>query len=192
MQKINEEDFYATESRASLKSYFNKYFEMGGFPGFLQNQNKQYLKSLYENILYRDVMVRNNLTNEKEIKELMFFLASNTSKLISYNSLKNTINVKNATTVKNYLDFIQDTYLITLINKFDFSYRKQLQNPKKVYFVDIGLIIAIGFFNSEDKGRLLENLVFIELKRRAKEIFYHKNKHECDFVIKTSKLVYLR
>jgi predicted AAA+ superfamily ATPase len=179
-----EKDIFTTFGRAKLKSKFNEYFKKGGFPGFLENENVQYLKSLYESILYRDVMVRNKITNEKEILELSLFLASNTAKLITYNSLKKVIGVQNATTVKNYMKIIQDTYLISLVNKYDTSLKKQVQNPKKVYFVDVGLVRIVGFHNSDNDGRLLENLVFIELKRRAKDVYYHKNKYECDFVIK--------
>jgi uncharacterized protein len=174
----------STQQRARLKAAFNEYFVKGGFPAYLKSGNKQYLKSLYESILYRDVMVRNGLTNEKELLELVHFLASNTSRLFSYNSLAKVIGVRNATTVKNYLNFLQNTYLIFMVNKYDASLKTQLHNPKKGYFIDIGLVREIGFFNSQDNGRLLENLVFIELKRRAKEVYYHSGKKECDFVIR--------
>lgn len=173
----------STRQSAGLKAAFNEYFIKGGFPAYLKSGNKHYLKSLYESILYRDVMVRNGLTNEKELLELVHFMASNTSRLFSYNSLAKVIGVRNATTVKNYLNFLQNTYLIFMVNKYDASLKKQLHNPKKGYFIDIGLVREIGFFNSEDNGRLLENLVFIELKRRDKEVYYHYGKKECDFVI---------
>ncbi len=179
-----ESSIMSTQESAGLKAGFNEYFSKGGFPAYLKSENKQYLKSLYESILYRDVMVRNGLTNERELLELVHFMASNTSKLFSYNSLANVIGVKNATTVKNYLSFIQNTYLIFLVNKYDTSLKRQLHNPKKGYFIDLGLVREIGFFHSEDNGRLLENLVFIELKRRAKEVYYHHSKRECDFVIR--------
>jgi predicted AAA+ superfamily ATPase len=182
--EYSEKDLFTTTGRAQLKSLFNEYFTKGGFPGYLDNDNKQYLKSLYSSIIYRDIMVRNKLTNEKEILELLLFLASNVSKLVSYNSLTKVINVKNPTTVKNYMEFTQNTYLIYLVNKYDASIKKQIQNPKKVYFIDTGFVRTIGFHTSDDHGRLLENLVFLDLKRRGKEIYYHKRKQECDFVIK--------
>lgn len=182
--EYNSKSLFTTTDKALLKNKFNEYFIKGGFPAYLQSGNKQYLKSLYESILYRDVMVRNNLTKEKEILELVYYLASNVSKLVTYNSLKNVISVKNATTIKKYLEYLQNTYLVFLINKYDFSLKKQLQNPKKAYFIDSALSHELGFHTSDDNGRLLENLVFIELKRRGKEIFYHKQKYECDFVIR--------
>lgn len=174
----------STEQKVQLHSEFLSFFKKGGFPGYLQSDNVQYIKSLYESIIYRDVMVRNGLTNEREILELVHYIASNTSKLFSYNSLTKVIGVKNATTVKNYLRFLENSYLLFLVNKYDFSIKKQIQNPKKIYFIDLGLVRELGFHHTEDNGRLLENIVFIELKRRGKEIYYHAQKHECDFLIK--------
>ncbi|MFA6402616.1 MAG: ATP-binding protein [Salinivirgaceae bacterium] len=181
---ISEQSAVSTQGKAEMKSHFNGYFQKGGFPAYLQSGNNQYLKSLYESILYRDVMVRNGLTNERELLELVFFLASNTSKLVSYNSLTKVIGVKNATTVKNYLGYLQNTYLLFIVNKYDVSVKKQFQNPKKVYFVDLGLIRELGFHFSEDNGKLLENLVFIELKRRGNDVYYHFQQKECDFLVR--------
>ena len=177
-------DFYKTETKGLLKNRFNEYFKLGGFPAYLNFGNRLYLKSLYESILYRDVMVRNKLTNEQEILELVYFLSSNIAKPITYNSLSKVINVQNPTTVKNYLRHLEDTYLIFLVNKFDYALKKQLINPKKVYLIDNALSHVLGFHTSEDNGRLLENMVFIELKRRGKEIFYHRQKYECDFLVR--------
>lgn len=177
-------DLYSTEGKSELKALFSQFFSLGGFPVFLENQNDNYMKSLYENILYRDVMVRNNLTNEKELLELVYFLASNVSRLSSFNSLAKTIGVKNASTISNYLHFIKNTYLIFQVNKFDFSLKKQIQNSKKTYFIDQALVTRLGFLFSEEKGRLLENVVFIELKRRGHEVYYFSGKNECDFLIR--------
>lgn len=177
-------DHYNTDDKAVLKAAFNDYFKLGGFPAFLKSKQSEYLKSLYESVLYRDVMVRNGITNEQELLELMFFVTSNTSKLISYNSLAKVIGVKNATTVKQYLGFLQDAYMLSLVPKYDVSVKKQLHNPKKVYGIDLGLMRQLSFQHSEDQGRLLENLVFLALKRQSKTIYYHHDKSECDFVIK--------
>ncbi len=181
---IHSLDHFKTDDKVILKAAFNEYFTFGGFPAFLKSKHPEYLKSLYESVLYRDVMVRNGITNEQELLELMFFVTSNTSKLISYNSLAKVIGVKNATTVKQYLGFLQDAYMLSLVPKYDVSVKKQLHNPKKVYGIDLGLMRQLSFQHSDDQGRLLENLVFLELKRQAKKVYYHHNKLECDFVIK--------
>ena len=180
----DELDYFNTKEKVLVKVSFNDYFRLGGFPAFLKSKQPEYLKSLYESVLYRDVMVRNGITNEQELLELMFFVTSNTSKLISYNSLAKVIGVKNATTVKQYLGFLQDAYMLNLVSKYDTSIKKQLHNPKKVYGVDLGLMRQLSFQHSENQGRWLENLVFLALKRQAKTVYYHYNKGECDFVIK--------
>ena len=177
-------DQLSSTDRAELKRYFNEYFEKGGFPAFLKSGSREYLKSLYESILYRDVMVRNKLTNEKELLELVYFIASNAGKLMSYNSLAKIIGVRNATTVRNYIAFLQDSYLVFMVSKYDRSLKRQIQNARKGYFIDPGLVRQLAFHHSEDNGRLLENLVFLELRRRRKEVYYHNQKKECDFVIK--------
>lgn len=187
--KHTEKDTYTTQGRVMLSKAFYEYFLEGGFPQYLENKNKEYLKSLYESILYRDVMIRNKLTNEREILELVFYLASNVSKLSSYNSLANTVGIKSASTIKNYIDNIANTYLFFQVNKFDYSLKKQIQNPKKTYFIDNALVNKLGFAFSENKGRLLENLVFIHLRRKEKELFYHNDRFECDFIIRENNVI---
>ena len=180
---ITKTSIYTTQGKALLKKEYLNFVKYGGFPEYVKNKNTQYLKTLYQNILYRDVLVRNNLSSETEFRELTYFITGNIAKLFSYNSLSKVINVKHTQTVKRYLKFLQDSYLIFLVNKYNFSIKKQIQNPKKIYFIDAALASSISFSFSENKGRILENIVFLELKRRGLEIYYHKNKYECDFVI---------
>ena len=151
---------------------------------FLKTNDIEYLKSLYESIIYRDIVTRYKLTNEKQIKELVFYSASNIGKEVSFNSLKNVIGVKNSTTVKEYFGYLENSFLVFLLPRYDYSLKKQIYYNKKLYIIDNALAQAVGFRFSEDYGRMLENIVFLELKRRAKEIFYHQAKKECDFIIK--------
>lgn len=187
--KVTDEMIYSTKGKAKLYTLFNDYFDNGGFPAYLESKNDQYLKSLYESVIYKDVLVRNKLTNEKEVLELVYFLVTNVAKTFSYNSLAQIIGVSSASTVKNYLDFLQDTYLIFLVPKFDFSLKKQIQNAKKVYFIDNAMVRQLGFRFSDDSGRMLENMVYIELRRQQKEVFYHKNKKECDFLVREGAVI---
>jgi predicted AAA+ superfamily ATPase len=181
---FKENDFYTTEGKATLKKQFENYLHEGGFPEYLETKSSEYLKSLYDSILYRDILVRNKIQNEIEIRELGYYVAGNISKPISYNRLKSIINVKHVNTVKSYLNFFEDTYLVFLLNKFDYSIKKQISNPKKLYFIDNALAKNISFKFSKDKGRFLENMVFVELRRRGHELFYHKGKKECDFLVR--------
>ncbi len=170
--------------KVKLVNAFENYFLEGGLPEYLEMRNKKYLDMLYESVLYRDIVARYDIDNEKPLKELVHFCASNIGKKISFNSLTKIIGVKNPTTVKKYFDHLENSFLMFLLPKYDYSFKKQIQANKKVYFIDNALAESIGFRFSQDKGRFLENIVFLELKRREKEIFYFQDKCECDFVVK--------
>lgn len=179
-----QKDFYTTAGRGLLKKSFDEYLRIGGFPRYIQDTNTSYLSTLYENIIYKDVVTRNKLNGERELLELVYFLASNAAKRFSYNSLAKTIGVKHPETIKNYLEYIESTYLIFQTMKFDWSVKKQMIAPKKIYFVDNAIIGKVGFNATDNIGQLLENLVYIQLKRKNHEIYYHDSGIECDFIVR--------
>ena len=178
-------DISGTIARGEIQSAFNDYLKQGGFPIYLRSEDGIVLKTLYDNILYKDVMVRNQIVNEREVKELVYYTVSNIGKPLTYTSLAKVIGVKNPTTVKNYLEYIENTYLLFSLSKLDYSVKAQLRNPKKDYAIDNALVSRLGFHFSGEEGRLLENMVYIELRRRGGEIFYHNSgSAECDFVVR--------
>ena len=181
---VNANTLYTTTGRATMVKSFVKYMECGGFPKFLQDGSVSYLTSLYESIIYRDILTRNGLTNEKEMQELMFYLASNATKRVTYSSLGKVVGIQHPDTIKNYLEYIQQTYLISQLFRYDPSVKKQMMSPKKIYFVDNAIIKRIGFNATENNGVFLENLVFIELKRRGWDVYYYADKKECDFIVR--------
>ena len=181
---VNAKTLYTTTGRATMVKSFVKYMECGGFPKFLQDGSVSYLTSLYERIIYRDILTRNGLTNEKEMLELMFYLASNATKRVTYSSLGKVVGIQHPDTIKNYLEYIQQTYLISQLFRYDPSVKKQMMSPKKIYFVDNAIIKRIGFNATENNGVFLENLVFIELKRRGWDVYYYADKKECDFIVR--------
>jgi predicted AAA+ superfamily ATPase len=187
--ELLDKNFYKTGVKAEILSLFHDYFNNGGFPNFIKTGDELALKTLFENILYRDIMVRNNITNEKEIKELVSYIAGNYARLTTNSELAEVIGVKNASTVKKYIGFLADSYLVFQISKYDYSVSKQILNPKKPYFIDNGLVRRVGFSFSGNLGHLLENLVFIELLRRGKKIYYHNKSQECDFILVENKTV---
>lgn len=162
---------------------FEEYQQKGGFPEYLKNNDVDILRNLFQDIFYRDILFRNQLRNELAIKTLMHFLISNIGKELSYNKLKQLIKVGSGNTVSQFIDHFEQAYLLFSLKKYDFSVKKQLVNPKKIYCIDNAIIGRNAFSFSENKGRMLENTVFIELKRRSKQIYYHKKKSECDFLI---------
>jgi uncharacterized protein len=176
-------DFYSYEKIASVKWWFLEYLNSGGFPQFLKNQDTDFYKSLHDNIFYKDVVVRYNIKHEKTVGELLHFLFSNISKEISFTKLKNILGLASATTVKEYVYYFENSYLLFVVNKFDYSLKKQILNPKKIYTIDTGLSSSISFEFSSNLWQKLENVVFLELKRRKFDIYYFREKKECDFLL---------
>lgn len=181
---IQPKDKYTTTGRLKLFGHFKDYIFKGGFPKYLTTESSRYLSSLYESIVYRDIITRNGLTNEKEILELVFYLASNATKRTTYSSLGKIIGIRHPETVKNYIEYICQTYLTFQLMKYSPSLKTQMLSPKKIYFIDNAVIQRIGFNVTENMGVNLENLVFIELKRREYELFYYSDKKECDFIVR--------
>ena len=161
-----------------------KFLLLGGFPSYLITNEITYLQQLFKDIVYRDIVVRYGIRNSKVVEEIALFLVSNLSKEYSLNSIKNIFNIGSANSVADYLSWFEDSYLLFSLPRFNWSLKSVSVNPKKLYLIDTGLANANSLSFSEDKGRLLENAVYIHLKRNFKEIYYFKQKGECDFVIK--------
>lgn len=183
---FNANSFYHTTERAKLKKSFNNYLESGGMPEYLKYQEKELLFRVYEDILYRDIVARYEIKEIKALRELSLYLLSNLSDLFSYNNLKNFLKLGSVNTVKSYIEYLENSFLFFTVRVFSFSLKKQFYAPRKIYCIDNGLANAVSFRFSKDKGKFLENLVFLELKRRKKEIYYYKteNNLEVDFLIR--------
>lgn len=181
---IKKNDFYNIEKKVSLLRLFEEYVLSGGLPEYLKNHDEDYVRTVYENILYKDVITRYSVKREKIIKELVNILATNATLQFTYNSLKKTLGLSNAITVKEYISYLSNSYLFFELLKFSQSIKQQLGSPRKVYLIDSAFNKVCGLNFTPNKGRNLENAVFIELKKEGKELYYYSDKNECDFVIK--------
>lgn len=184
-----EDKSYITErlsvkQRALLLNDLNSYLETGGFPLVVKEKDAEIAHALFQDILYRDIVVRYKLSNVEEVRQIALYLASNTGKLFSYATLQTVSGLKSLSSVKNYLQYFEASYLFYYLKKFDYSVKKQIMNSRKVYAVDNAIPNRLGFRFTENKGRLLENVVFIELQRRGCELYYSSEKYECDFLVK--------
>lgn len=180
---------FSTTDIGRLRGVYSEYLEYGGIPAYIRDKDPAYLHSLYESILYRDILARYKIGNSEALKRLVFFLASNCGKEVSYSKLLGMINsngtiVKSSTTISEYCSYIENSFLCFFVNRYDHSLKAQQKSPKKVYFIDHVLAKNLGFRISEDRGRTLENIVFLELKRQGCDIFYYKENRECDFIIR--------
>lgn len=180
---------FSTKDLGQLKEQYSKYLELGGIPAYIRNKDPEYLHSLYESILYRDIITRYKVGNAEAIKKLLFYLASNCGKEVTLSKLLGMINnngkiIKSNTTISDYCSYVENSFMCFFVNRYDDNLKAQQQAPRKIYFVDHVLAKILGFRTSEDRGRTLENIVFIELKRRGHEIFYYNGTKECDFVVR--------
>lgn len=177
------QNMVSTKQVGEFKRLFNEYCTYGGIPAYYKNHQADYLHSLYESIIYRDIIVRYKISNPSVFKQLVYYLASDCSKEVTYNSLRKLLGLGSVTTVSDYCSYLENSYLCFFINRYSQSVKVQQQSPKKAYFIDHALASLIGFRFSDDIGRMLENIVLIELKRRNHTLFYHSESKECDFVI---------
>ncbi len=182
-------EFLALKAKTHSLQQFDEYLRNGGFPEFLKIGDTDILKQLFQDIFYRDILQQNELRNENAVKSLLSYLISNIGKVTSFSNLKKIAGVGSTNTITQVMQLFENAYFMFNLRKWDYSIKKQLLNPKKVYCIDNGFITVNSFSFSENRGRLLENLVFIELKRRNEEIYYFKEKGECDFVIKNGNAI---
>jgi len=169
---------------------FLSYISDGGFPGYLSMGKKEVLSTLVSDILVRDIFSRYNLRNQDVYRRIVQFLLSNTGKEISFNNLKNTFEVGSASSIMDFLNYLTDAYMMFLVPRYDTSLKVQARNPRKVYAIDQGLVNFYSVSGSPDRGRLLENTVYLQLRRSGSEIWYFKGKKECDFVYRQEKNVF--
>lgn len=174
----------STTDVGMILHHFSNYLKNGGIPEYVEFEKTEYLKDLLEGILYRDIIVRYKIQDEKALREAVYYLASNIGKKFSYTNLAKTVGVNSPHTIANYCDYLEQCYLCFFICRYSHSLQKQIQSNKKCYMIDPALIRTTGFRVSEDRGRLLENIVFLELRMRSKEVYFHKEKKECDFVVR--------
>jgi predicted AAA+ superfamily ATPase len=188
-QNINSDILLVTKGRGLIKRFFNEYLEEGGMPEYLKYKDKTILKRTYEDILYRDISVRYEIKSVKKLRELSLYFMSNPGCVFSYNNLKNMLQLGSVNTVKSYITYLENSFLLFTINALSFSLKKQFITQKKTYCIDNGVMNAISFQFSKNKGKFLENMVFIELKRRYDKLYYYKTKNgkEVDFLIKEGR-----
>lgn len=187
--ELSKESPYIPEEKVNLIRLFGRYAECGGMPEYLRNNDSDYIQTLYDNILYRDIIARYSIRRQRLVRELVGILASTITLPFTYNSLKKSLGLMNAITVKEYISYLSGAYLFFELLRFDYSVKKQLNSPRKIYIIDTAFSAISGFSLSPDKGRILENIVFIELMRRGSEIFYFAGDQECDFILKDKKKI---
>ncbi len=182
---------FGQKSLDHQRSYLLDYFRIGGFPGIQSmksNEQLETLQSYVETVIFRDVIERHQISNVALLKYFISFLLKNVAAPFSINKFYNDIKSQGHKVAKDtlysYLTYLEDAFLIFAVPIFTESLRQMQTTPKKIYAIDNGLIVANTFNLSENLGKLLENQVYIDLRREGKKIFYYHTSdgYEIDFV----------
>ncbi len=180
---VEEKDFFLAGSKALLKTHFMQWMEEGGLPEYLLFNDRDYVRTLFENILYRDIIVRYGIRNHRQFRELVQLLVSNLSLPVTFSSLQRSVGLSNSETVKEYMGYLSNAYMFYELYQYHDSLKKQMHNPRKVFINDPAFHNLIGFRNSKNLGRKLENAVYLALRRTKSELFSFSGKGECDFIL---------
>jgi hypothetical protein len=188
IQKIKAEAYLSTSERANVINKLRSYMESGGYPEVIiyPQEKEKILQDIVETTVYRDVVERYKIRNTRLLKLLIKSLVNSVAREFSihkfYNFVRSMGIKASKNSLYNYADALNDVFFVFPINKFSRSYKKAEQSLPKIYLVDNGILTSNGI---NDYGRLLENLVFVELTRRGKNISYYKSADgkEVDFAI---------
>ncbi|MCK5081147.1 MAG: ATP-binding protein, partial [Candidatus Moranbacteria bacterium] len=168
-----------------IKKKFEEYMEKGGFPEVAIINNKELLKDYFYDFLQKDVVMRNQIRDKNSLEKMAVFLMSNSSKSVSIASMEKAFNLSYET-ANNYLEYLKEAFMFFELRKFSFSLKKQSKAVPKIYSVDTGLAREVSFNFSKDNGRILENVIFLDLMRKFNDIYYYvtKNNLEVDFLVR--------
>ena len=196
--EFKEVEFDIINPRKKAKVINNalQFIKQGGFPEVINFENDvriKILQSYFNTMIFRDIVERYKINDVLVLKFFIKKLFANIGKPHSVNKIYNDLRSMGYKVSNNYLyDFEQYTYSVFLgisIPKFDYSEIKQAKSDKKLYAIDTGLLSAMEFSMSENKGKLLENAVLLELVKAGLDVYYFKDKYECDFIVKKDMLL---
>lgn len=181
------------KQRHLIRNYLREFMEAGGFPKAAlveKSQKMPLLQTYLSDVLMKDIIRRFKIREAGRLEALAKYYLTNTATVQPFNRVKVPIGVS-LDTVQRFSAHMRAAGLFHFVSKFAYSLKEQMLNPRKVYTIDTGLRTAMGFRFSEDRGRLMENVVFIELLRRGYEVFYWKspNNREIDFVLKKGRAI---
>ena len=182
---LDKQLFATAQKRGQLLKLFNEYLTNGGLPVYLDSPFIETIQQLYEDIIIRDVLKRYQIDNPKIFRELTFFLTSNVGVLVSFSKLASHFNIGSSNTVIKYMHYLENSYYLYMLLPFSASVKKQIRGLRKIYIASNAFINKVGFVLSNKEGAMLENLVYLALRRRFRNIFYYKTKSgkEVDFLV---------
>lgn len=188
---VQKTDFFIAEKRARIKKMFWKYLYEGGMPEVIDLPQKNiYLRELFNKIITRDIVSRHGVKYINDLKETALYCVSNCSAKATYHKIRNIFDIKSVHTVKKYLNYLEEAYLVFQLQPFSFKIKEHIKKARKIYCVDNGFISAMVPKTTIDKGKLLKNAVFLSMKSHGLDIYYYSpGNHEIDFVVKSGRRI---
>jgi predicted AAA+ superfamily ATPase len=165
-------------------SSLDKFMRDGGFPGFLADGDGILLQTLLRDIVQRDIALRHGLRETRHLMNLVLFLLAHTGQPFSLQKLSKVLQIPSVNQTGTYLEYLEDAYILQSLAKHSYSFKKRIVTPRKYYAVDNGLAAANNPQSTPDRGRRLENQVFLALRQRGIQASYDSETDlwECDFV----------
>lgn len=189
-QGIDYQDTYSTTNRARINRSFDTYLTWGGYPELVDLDIRfktDVLQEYFNVMLYRDLMNRYEIRDASILKYLIKRLIGSFTKEFSVNKLYNDLKSRGIKIGKDSIyrivDQIFSIYMVTYVEKYDPAVVKREMSNKKIYLYDNGFASAIKYSFSEDRGKLLENMVYTRIRNSTESVFFLKNGYECDFVV---------
>lgn len=181
------------KTRHRARQLFDEYFFSGGYPEIVFTTEKmtrnRILQDYFSAIFYRDLVERYRIKNTELLRQLLNALMVNISSLISFKKIEHDFRSRgmklSGATLSYFSRYIQDIFFGFFVEMYSGSVRKRQVNPKKFYLTDQGMHNYLTLNFSGNRGRVLENLVFLELRRKGNSIWYYRTKggYEVDFLL---------
>lgn len=176
-------------NKVRIKQLLRDYLEFGGFPLVaLKEEKEEILRRYFDDIVERDIAMRHKIRKTEKLKALARYYLTNFSSHVSYRRIAKFIGLS-LDSIERYSTYMAEAYLLFFVQKYSYSLKEQEVNPRVVYGIDAGLINITGFRFSDNLGKLYENTVFLSLLEGGKEVYYFKNRGECDFLIKEGQRI---
>lgn len=185
------------EDKADFMLQVEDYFHYGGYPEIINNRDitESYLKTLFDSIIMKDIVRRYKVRKVEELYQFATYMISIFTSPFTYSSITEELGLSSKTTVQKFCTYLKNCYLFFYLPRYNHKLKLMQKAPQKVYIVDNGFLSSSAFQISENKGRLLENLVLLEFIRRkyeiGKNLFYYRNQSdkEVDFVVRENNIV---
>ena len=178
-------EFLRFTNKKASPGTLEEYLNTGGFPAYVRTGRREVLTELFNDIIYRDIVVRYHLRDHVPIRSLATYLLGHVGSRVSPSRLKDVMRVSSAGTMLEYFSYLEETYLVRRMPRYADSPKARLSFPKKVYACDTGLVAALSPTDDADLGHRLENLVYLKLLGEGFPLFYFMHdgdNAECDFI----------